>query len=177
MLEVSACPSTSPPPFSPTCFWSVHRSNAPACGRFFPSGFCPTIPGEVTSFKLSQDGKTALVNRHPHEIQLWSFAQPDPKLVRRLYGHFQSQFYVRSCFAGPEDNIVISGSEGAILTPFSLLRGTRSTADRGTSCDGSVDRLEGLRLAPTLWRAARDPPRTRARSGQRCRLATRRPRG
>ena len=76
---------------------------------------CPTLPGELTGFKLSRDGQTAIVNRNPHEIQVWSFVGVEPKLVRRLYGHTQAQYYVRACFAGPDDNIVLSGSEGASL--------------------------------------------------------------
>ncbi|KAL7414801.1 hypothetical protein BDY24DRAFT_18376 [Mrakia frigida] len=69
------------------------------------------MTGDVTNFKLSKDGKTGLVNKNPDDIQLWSFESSEPHLIRHLAGHTQSKFYVRSCFAGPNDNLVISGSE------------------------------------------------------------------
>lgn len=58
-------------------------------------------------------------------------AAREPAFVRSLKGRYQSQYYVRACFAGPEDNLVISGSEGASLSlplPLSPAR-SRSKTD------------------------------------------------
>ncbi|CED84683.1 WD40 repeat-containing protein [Phaffia rhodozyma] len=73
------------------------------------------INGDATSFRLSRDGQCGIINRQPDEIQIWSFKNLQPELKQSLRGHRQKQFYLRSCFAGPNDNLVVSGSEDGYI--------------------------------------------------------------
>ncbi|WVN90744.1 uncharacterized protein L203_105987 [Cryptococcus depauperatus CBS 7841] len=65
---------------------------------------------EMTSIKLSSDGKRALVSCTPDEIQEWSI-QSGLKYLRRHTGHIQNNFLIRSCFGSIKDQYVLSGSE------------------------------------------------------------------
>ncbi|ORY24376.1 WD40-repeat-containing domain protein [Naematelia encephala] len=68
---------------------------------------------ELTSVKLSSDGKKALISCNPDEVQLWSI-EPHLRFVRKFYGHMQSRFLIRSCFGAVKDRFVLSGSEGGL---------------------------------------------------------------
>ena len=126
-------------------------------------------------------------SRHPlrlrlrlhQDIQLWSFESSEPHLIRHLSGHTQSKFYVRSCFAGPNDNLVISGSEGEPFSlhlspskPFSSSSKMKTSLTRPSLPPSSVRfrRLQRLRLAPPNRRTPRGTLGTYARSRQRCGL-------
>ncbi|OXG46032.1 WD-repeat protein [Cryptococcus neoformans] len=65
---------------------------------------------EMTSIRLSSDGKRALVSCSPDEIQEWSI-YPGLKYLRRHTGHIQGNFLIRSCFGAVKDQFVLSGSE------------------------------------------------------------------
>ena len=68
---------------------------------------------EITSIKLSQDGKKVLVSCSPDEMQLWSI-EPQFRLIRKFTGHSQTRFLIRSSFGAPKDRFILSGSEGVL---------------------------------------------------------------
>jgi len=65
--------------------------------------------GEVTSVKISQDSRYALIGHGPDEIQLWDLEAP--RLTRAFIGHQQGKNVIRSCFGGVDEHFVASGSE------------------------------------------------------------------
>ena len=94
-----------------------------------------TMEGELTSVKVSQDSRYALINRaldplgvlavsawvrssmkqltYPtslQEIHLWDISTE--RTVHKYTGHRQSRHVIRSGFGGVGGNFVISGSEG-----------------------------------------------------------------
>ncbi|KAL9229492.1 hypothetical protein vseg_004954 [Gypsophila vaccaria] len=64
----------------------------------------------ITSFSLSNDSKSLLVNLINQEIHLWTI-DGDVKLLTKYKGHKRSRFMVRSCFGGLEQSFIASGSE------------------------------------------------------------------
>ncbi|KAG1754415.1 WD40-repeat-containing domain protein, partial [Suillus lakei] len=67
------------------------------------------MEGELTSVKISEDSRYALINHAPDEIHLWDLEEF--RLVRKFTGQRQGHHVIRSCFGGIDGNIVISGSE------------------------------------------------------------------
>ncbi|GJJ12550.1 hypothetical protein Clacol_006793 [Clathrus columnatus] len=66
--------------------------------------------GEVTSVKISQDSRYALIGHGPDEIQLWDLFDA-PRLARKYIGHRQGKNVIRSCFGGVDEHFIASGSE------------------------------------------------------------------
>ncbi|KAG5654117.1 hypothetical protein H0H81_007169 [Sphagnurus paluster] len=69
------------------------------------------LDGELTSVKVSQDSRFALINHAPDEIHLWDLDAA--RLSRKFTGQKQGRHVIRSCFGGHDGNFVVSGSEGA----------------------------------------------------------------
>lgn len=67
------------------------------------------MEGELTSVKISEDSRYALINHAPDEIHLWDLEEL--RLARKFTGQRQSHHVIRSCFGGIDGNFVISGSE------------------------------------------------------------------
>lgn len=65
---------------------------------------------EVTSLRLSHDGKRIILSCAPDELQMFAI-EPHLHLVRKFVGHVQSRFLIRSGFGAPKDRFVLSGSE------------------------------------------------------------------
>jgi len=64
----------------------------------------------MTSVTVSNDSKYVLINSMAQEVHLWDIEKF--RLVRKYVGQTQEKFMIRSCFGGPEQNFVLSGSEG-----------------------------------------------------------------
>ncbi|KAG2077940.1 WD40 repeat-like protein [Suillus decipiens] len=67
------------------------------------------MEGELTSVKISEDSRYALINHAPDEIHLWDLEEF--RLARKFTGQRQGHHVIRSCFGGIDGNFVISGSE------------------------------------------------------------------
>jgi WD repeat-containing protein 26 len=68
------------------------------------------MPHNMTSVVASNDSKYVLVNSMAQEVHLWDIEKF--QLVRKFVGQTQEKFMIRSCFGGPDQNFVLSGSEG-----------------------------------------------------------------
>ncbi|TIC18639.1 WD40 repeat-like protein [Wallemia mellicola] len=69
------------------CIWQIEMKN------------------EISSLNSSQ----LLFNYAPNELQLWDLN--NRCLIKKLYGHRQSQHVIKSSFGGYNENFIISGSE------------------------------------------------------------------
>ncbi|THH10834.1 hypothetical protein EW145_g1054 [Phellinidium pouzarii] len=77
------------------------------------------LDGELTSVKISQDSRYALVNHAPdllssrtcvmQEVQLWDLE--NARMARKFTGQRQGHHVIRSCFGGVDGNFIVSGSE------------------------------------------------------------------
>ncbi|KAH7910762.1 WD40 repeat-like protein [Hygrophoropsis aurantiaca] len=67
------------------------------------------MEGELTSVKISDDSRYALINHAPDEIQLWNLEAG--RMERKFMGQRQVHHVIRSCFGGIDGNFVVSGSE------------------------------------------------------------------
>lgn len=67
----------------------------------------------MTSIVASNDSKYVLINSMAQEVHLWDLEKL--QLVRKFVGQTQERFMIRSCFGGPDQNFVLSGSEGEYL--------------------------------------------------------------
>ncbi|KAF8440042.1 WD40-repeat-containing domain protein [Boletus edulis BED1] len=65
--------------------------------------------GELTSVKISEDSRFALINHAPNEVHLWDLSEG--RLTRKFTGQHQGHHVIRSCFGGVGGNLVLSGSE------------------------------------------------------------------
>ena len=64
----------------------------------------------MTSVVASNDSKYVLINSMAQEVHLWDIEKF--QLVRKFVGQTQKRFMIRSCFGGPDQNFILSGSEG-----------------------------------------------------------------
>ncbi|KAG5643231.1 hypothetical protein DXG03_001315 [Asterophora parasitica] len=69
------------------------------------------LEGELTSVKVSQDSRFALINHAPDEVHLWDLYTG--RLSRKFTGQKQGRHVIRSCFGGYDGNFIVSGSEDA----------------------------------------------------------------
>ncbi|WVQ79097.1 hypothetical protein IAT38_001191 [Cryptococcus sp. DSM 104549] len=85
---------------------------------------------EMTSIRMSSDGRRVVVSCSPDEIQEWSI-HGSLRYLRKHTGHIQGNFLIRSSFGAPKDQFILSGSEdghvyvwhGAAPTPVEVLSG------------------------------------------------------
>jgi hypothetical protein len=64
---------------------------------------------QLTSICISKDSRFALINVVPEEVHLWDLELR--RIVRKYIGQVQSDYIIRSCFGGQEENFVLSGSQ------------------------------------------------------------------
>lgn len=78
-----------------------------------------TEENSITSFSLSRDGRSFIVNLNSQEIHLWSILEgrtvPD-----KFTGHKQGNYVIRSCFGGSNCLFIASGSEDSQVNIFYL---------------------------------------------------------
>ena len=68
----------------------------------------------LTCINISRDSKYMLVNMEDGELQLFDINSAE--VVRRFMGQKQGEFVIRSTFGGADENLIISGSEGKVLS-------------------------------------------------------------
>jgi WD repeat-containing protein 26 len=98
------------------------------------------MPHNMTSIVASNDSRYVLINSMAQEVHLWDIEKP--QLIRKYVGQTQEKFMIRSCFGGPEQNFVLSGSEGTISQAWRLDPDSRIyvwNREHGTL----IDTLEG----------------------------------
>lgn len=61
------------------------------------------------SVTVSKDSRYALINLEPEEVHLWDLETY--QVVRKYIGQQRANYVMRSCFGGPDENIVLSGSQ------------------------------------------------------------------
>ncbi|ODN97475.1 WD-repeat protein [Cryptococcus wingfieldii CBS 7118] len=91
---------------------------------------------EMTSIRLTSDGKRALVSCSPDEVQEWN-THNGLRYLRGHSGHIQTNFLIRSCYGGKKDQFVLSGSEdghvyvwqGSSSQPTEVLAGHTSVVN------------------------------------------------
>jgi WD repeat-containing protein 26 len=76
------------------------------------------MPHNMTSIVASNDSKYVLINSMAQEVHLWDIERF--QLVRKFVGQTQEKFMIRSCFGGPDQNFVLSGSEGYLASNVRL---------------------------------------------------------
>lgn len=74
------------------------------------------MKNEISSLSVSLDSSQLLFNYAPNELQLWDLN--NRCLIKKLYGHRQSQHVIKSSFGGYNENFIISGSEGPLSITF-----------------------------------------------------------
>jgi len=76
----------------------------------------------MTSIVASNDSKYVLINSMAQEVHLWDIEKFH--LVRKFVGQTQEKFMIRSCFGGPDQNFVLSGSEDSRIYVWNREHGT-----------------------------------------------------
>jgi WD repeat-containing protein 26 len=67
----------------------------------------------MTCVTASNDSKFILINSMAQEVHLWDIEKL--QLIRKFVGQAQEKFMIRSCFGGPDQNFILSGSEGMYI--------------------------------------------------------------
>ena len=74
--------------------------------------YCIVLRTGMTCINISRDSRYMLINMADNEVQLIDIENAD--IIRRFLGQRQSEFIIRSAFGGADENLIISGSEGAL---------------------------------------------------------------
>ena len=64
----------------------------------------------ITSLRVAKDGRHVLVNLTSKIINLWDIHTL--QIVQSYAGHTQARLAIHSCFVGPNQSFIASGSEG-----------------------------------------------------------------
>lgn len=112
------------------------------------------LNGRLTSCCVSKNGKYLLLSLAPDELQIWDIELlnegANPILFKKLVGHSQSTYIIRSCFGyldlnSNQEELVVSGSDDGDIYIWNLMTGrlvTRIKAHKGV-CN-SVDWNNGF---------------------------------
>ncbi|THH17111.1 hypothetical protein EW146_g3632 [Bondarzewia mesenterica] len=71
---------------------------------------------QITSVKISEDSRYALINHAPDELQLWDISTG--RMTRKYNGQRQGNFIIRSCFGGVDENFVHTRLTVLSLSPI-----------------------------------------------------------
>jgi WD40 repeat protein len=67
----------------------------------------------ITSLSVSSDDRFALINLSNKTLHVWDIVSM--RLVHSYVGHEQARFAIRSCFGGPFEAFIASGSEDGVV--------------------------------------------------------------
>lgn len=96
---------------------------------------CITFKGRLTSCSISNNGKYLLINSAPEELDVWDISGmysehffENPILYKRLIGHNQGSYVIRSCFGylmeeTGEEELILSGSDDGFIYYWKLHTG------------------------------------------------------
>lgn len=109
--------------------------------------------GHMLSITVSKDSRYALVNLTTDEIHLWDletlrivrkyYGQPE-KIVKNCLGQLE-KFVLRSCFGGPEENLVLCGSEDGNIYAWN-----RETTNLVEIIRGHTNNVNCVRFNPLI---------------------------
>ncbi|KDN53451.1 WD40 repeat-like protein [Tilletiaria anomala UBC 951] len=93
---------------------------------------------EMSSVKISEDSRYALINQRPNEARLWDIEHQS--MVSRYFGHQMTKHIIRSCFGGVDKSFIISGSEDATIYMYHRASGRllEKLEGHGPGCINSV---------------------------------------
>lgn len=99
-----------------------------------------TLNGRLTSCSISRNGKFLLLSLAPDELQVWDIEDllevGKPILFKKLIGHSQSTYIIRSCFGyldieNNQEELVLSGSDDGDIYIWNLFTGRLITRVKG----------------------------------------------
>lgn len=120
--------------------------------------------GAVTSLAVSSDDKYVLVSTISQELHLWDLERRT--LVHKFVGYKQEHYVIRSCFGGPNEMYIASGSEDAqiyiwhrrVESPVKVLEGHAGVVNCVSWCPTNAQLLASAGDDGTvrLWIAPTD---------------------
>jgi WD40 repeat protein len=106
----------------------------------------------ITSLSLSMDSRYLLVNLASQEIHLWPI-KDEGRMKPFLYkGHRQGPYSVWSCFGGPDDAFIVSGSGDSQI--YVWLRGTGELLEVLPGHSGAVHCVSWNPVNPFMFASA-----------------------
>lgn len=106
----------------------------------------------ITSLSLSQDNTTVIANLSCQKIHMWDLEEKT--LLKSLKGQKQGRFVIRSCFGGPDECFILSGSEDSKVYAWHRHKGTLIAALGGHT--DTVNSVSYNPKDPSMFASASD---------------------
>lgn len=107
---------------------------------------------QLTSVFISRDSRYALINVVPEEVHLWDLELR--RIVRKYVGQVQSDYIIRSCFGGVDENFVLSGSQDNHVYVWN--RDTTDLVEVLAGHEGFINCVRWSPIHPAMFATASD---------------------